>query len=147
MQLINFEVELEKTTTRASYFHLPAKARFKTLWNSTWKLELERRWCSYIFSLPPHYLFTKEVENALLPPSSSNRCICHLHAAAVDAAAAAVCLLSRYTLLAQRGRFFSPKNAKKICLWTCTGIWIPRIQGLFCKHPLLHYLFVVILIH
>ena len=105
MQLINFEVELEKTT-RASYFHLPAKARFKTLWNSTWR----RRCDVHTFSL---YLFTKEVENALLPPSSSNRCICHLHAAAVDAAAA-VC--QSVYLAGAKGPIFSPKNAKKICL-------------------------------
>ena len=72
--------------------------------------EEQERCDVHTFSL---YLFTKEVENALLPPSSSNRCICHLHAAAVDAAAA-VC--QSVYLAGAKGPIFSPKNAKKICL-------------------------------
>ena len=128
MQLINFEVELEKTTTRASYFHLPAKARFKTLWNSTWSWREDD---VHTFSLYHHTTF--------LPKKL--RMHCCLLRLPIDAFAICMLLLStlllqsasRFTLLAQRGRFLVRKMQKRFAFEHVLAFGNQGSKGFYLK--------------
>ena len=147
MQLINFEVELEKTTTRASYFHLPAKARFKTLWNSTWSWREDD---VHTFSLYHHTTF--------LPKKL--RMHCCLLRLPIDAFAICMLLLSTLLLLLQSAfsvgtpcwrkgaDFLVRKMQKRFAFEHVRAFGYQGSKGFFANiRSLLHYLFVVILIH